>query len=93
MVAALSAAVLASCGGGEKNDRSGRGGGSDGASLSFPPAKKNPAGNWYAPVKDQAEGDRLCKAALDEWPDVYASLDQVTFDIPGTGADVTCIRG
>jgi hypothetical protein len=58
----------------------------------FPAAKKNPAGLWDAPVRDLAEARRLCDAAQEGWPDAYAGHDQVTFEIPGTGSALTCVR-
>lgn len=72
--------LLAGCGGGESKDS---------ASLSFPRGAANEAGLFYVPVTDKAEADRLCDA-VDQWPASYPK--QVTFDIPNTGSDVTCLR-
>jgi hypothetical protein len=43
------------------------------------------------PVDDQAEADRLCERAQQSPPFELADETQVAFDIPGTGADVTCM--
>jgi hypothetical protein len=78
------ALTLAACGSDD--------GGSGGEPTTFPAGKINPAGNYYVPVSDQAEADRLCSSAQEAWPDEYAEYDQVTFDLPNTGSDVTCVR-
>ena len=62
------------------------------ATPSFPPVHTNPAGLSYVPVADQSQAAELCNAAQSDWPDEYSAYDQVTFDIPGTGSDVTCVR-
>jgi hypothetical protein len=66
--------------------------GGDSTAASFPPVEENEAGLPYAPVTDEAEAEALCDAAQATWPADYAAYDQVTFDIPGTGSDVTCVR-
>lgn len=68
-------------------------GGDDGGEpTTFPAGKINPAGHYYVPVSDQAEADSLCSAAQEDWPEEYAEYDDVTFDLPNTGSDVTCVR-
>jgi hypothetical protein len=68
----------------------------DNSGVSFPMAAWNEAGLAYAPVATEADGRNLCDAAQSGWPDEYAEIDQVTFDVPddvpGSGSDVTCVR-
>ena len=68
----------------------------DNSGVSFPMAAWNEAGLPYAPVATEADGKNLCDAAQLRWPDEYADIDQVTFDVPddvpGSGSDVTCVR-
>ena len=68
----------------------------DNSGESFPMAAWNEAGFPYAPVATEADGRNLCDAAQLRWPDEYADIDQVTFDVPGdvpgSGSDVTCVR-
>jgi len=77
MLLLVAAALVAGCGSStEKTD--------------FPPLKTNEAGNKIAPVKDQAEAEKLCDAAQKDWP--YGDEVQISFDIPDTGSDVTCMK-
>lgn len=52
---------------------------------------RSPAGQAVVKVGSQQQGDRLCDQAQQQRPSVLDGYDQVTFDVPGTGADVTCV--
>jgi hypothetical protein len=56
----------------------------------LPAGSRNPAGLYYVTVGGADEVGRLCDQAQKSWPERYP--DQVTFDIPDTGEDVTCVR-
>lgn len=79
IIPALAMLALAGCGSSSKT-------------ITFPKGHINVADNFYVPVKDKAEAEKLCDAAYkqDQWP--YPGQDQVTFDIPNTGSDVTCMK-
>lgn len=64
-------------------------GGSDEPQLVFPAGEINPAGEFYVPIADRERARELCEAS-DRWPAEYP--DQVTFDFPATGRDLTCLR-
>jgi len=69
--------------------------GSDGGSSpSFPPLDEQRPQEIGRPsfrVSNQQEGDKLCDAAQRDRPQAAGDADQVEFNVPGTGADVTCL--
>ena len=46
---------------------------------------------YVAPVSGSAQAERICKAARDQWPTVYAQYDEVLLD-QDEGPDLTCVR-
>jgi hypothetical protein len=46
---------------------------------------------YIVPVADAAEAARVCRAAREGWPEVYAAYDEVFFDLDD-GLDLTCVR-
>jgi hypothetical protein len=80
-VAFLLAAAVAGCGADTEQ-----------TPTDFPAVKADAAGVAVAPVEDREEADRLCDAAQADWPTAYAAYPYVTFDVPGTGSDFSCVR-
>lgn len=42
-------------------------------------------------VKTQEDGADLCNEIQADWPAELEGYDQVSFDVPDTGSDVTCV--
>jgi predicted small lipoprotein YifL len=81
LVALILAAAVAGCGADTEK-----------TPTDFPPVKVDASGTAVAPVDDRAEADRLCDAAQADWPTAYAKYPYVTFDVPDTDSDFSCVR-
>jgi hypothetical protein len=78
--AALAAALAAGCGADTEETPS-----------DFPAAEVRD-GRAYLPAESHAEAKRLCDAAQADWPQAWADHPFVTFDIPDTDNDFSCVR-
>lgn len=81
LIAAASITIaLTGCGGGSSD-------------VTFPPLGAEQDGYPSVDVADQAEADKLCDAAGEEWPGAWAEADEaVTLDIPDSDSDTICVR-
>lgn len=84
----LSLLALAGCGGG--GDSSSSSSTTDSVAL---PSVSVEGDRARIPVASMAEAEELCESVQGSWPEEIAQVDQVWFDIPGTGSDLTCVRG
>jgi predicted small lipoprotein YifL len=63
--------------------------------VKLPPLEKHESRIQGVPVygvRNMAEGDKLCDQIQGHWPASLGKADQVTFDIPHTGNDLTCMK-
>jgi len=78
--------VLAGCGGGGSTESA------PSEAASNLKVERHDGLAWI-PVNTMAEAEELCEQVEEDWPDRLQGQSQVTFDLPNTGSDYTCVKG